>query len=78
VDAWKKANGGKGREVQTTWIQYLPFPDAVGETRDRRRVSKETARIFLGLEAQGLIPVQVIGAASELLGEMESVTSSQC
>ncbi|MBW4478659.1 MAG: hypothetical protein KME54_17805 [Tolypothrix brevis GSE-NOS-MK-07-07A] len=57
---------------KATMQEFLPFPDSTQE-RKALPVSKETARVYLELRSQGLIPTRVLGAFADIDVEMEKI-----
>lgn len=51
---------------------FLPFPDSTQERKDLP-MSKETAKIYLELRSQGLIPPRVLGAFADIEVEIEEL-----
>jgi hypothetical protein len=57
---------------KATMQDFLPFPDNAQE-RKKLPVSKETARIYLELRSQGLIPPRVLGAFADIEAAIEEL-----
>jgi hypothetical protein len=57
---------------KATMQDFLPFPDNAQE-RKKLPVSKETARIYLELRSQGLIPPRVLGAFADVESQIEEL-----
>ncbi|OKH14870.1 hypothetical protein NIES592_08310 [Fischerella major NIES-592] len=59
---------------KATMQDFLPFPDNAQE-RKKLPVSRETAKIYLELRSQRLIPPRVLGAFADIESQMEELAN---
>lgn len=57
---------------KATMQDFLPFPDSTQE-RKNLPMSQETARVYLELRSQGLIPPRVLGAFADIESQIEDL-----
>ncbi|PMB05025.1 hypothetical protein CEN49_19275 [Fischerella thermalis CCMEE 5273] len=56
---------------KATLQDFLPFPDI--QERKKLPMSRETAKIYLELRSQGLIPPRVLGAFADIEAAIEEL-----
>ncbi len=61
------------KDKKIDWQEFLPYPQEDDASTTNRRISKSTAVIFGDLYRKGLLPTQVIGAATGLFDEIEAL-----
>lgn len=62
------------KDKPVKWQEFLPYSDVDDASTTHHRISKSTAVIFGTMYRRGLLPVQVIGAASAILDEVKDLS----